>query len=266
MSDRSNNQEQSAIHDDHLNVVSPEELDRLAMESDDGTVNVSIEVLEQLKELDRLRAEKAALTASNNKAQRELRQRAIRDACLPTTIGGRDGIPHTELNVVVGNSPDQLAANARTMLTSLNEGVANAPFQGNTTIALVPVIIYPFALDKGPSSYAKDAKGKPLNDFDLGETRLQRTSTTVTVRDPSTGKPREVLINGYARLQIDTWAMSRNYTPESIDEQAERTSTRLTFNKFGDLTESEDDGNSLFIPSQATDAAPSDAESTPATL
>lgn len=193
----------------------------------------------------------AATEAEKARFMAELTQLRIKSDCLPTTIGGYNGVHPHEMDLVMGTSPHQLLTNVYAQF-----GKEKSPFK--RPIVLIPVEIWPDAVqpDNRPTLSLVDKNNawgngadEPCPNYQVGTTRIQETYLSVPIR--VAGINRTVSLQGMAVLNIHPFSP---FSPDDVRDRLDRRESRTTFSKHGGVASDSalEDGTGTFIPSHAT--------------
>lgn len=154
-------------------------------------------------------------------ATSRLLTRAEKEArCVPTIIGGSDGIPPS---------------------SDFDIKITASPLSDNESVAWIPVILWPIPV-------AETRGGRTF--YNIGRTTVRESYAICTLMDAQ-GKPRHYALSGFASLSVVT-----ELTP---DEVADRIAQSDTLGLLARLTDDDVPGTSAqapFIPSQASSSRP----------
>lgn len=173
----------------------------------DATVEITLEDLAamraQSEELASLRRTLTDMQAKSTLQEDQLRRAKIERECVPTIIGGPTGVHPADLDIIVGFTPNQLIAN----LTAL---FGRSDTRMPTGIALVPVRLFPAALQPKDRPYVCDRAGHPRTDRDtgapirnflVGQSQFQESYATAHILVD--GAPLTVALSGMAILNVN---------------------------------------------------------------
>ena len=180
--------------------------------------NLSAQLEASKREAEAAKSQVAALE-SRVKATTQLLTRAEREArCVPTVIGGSDGISPSE---------------------SFDIRLAPSPFNTNETVAWIPVVLWPIPV-------AETRNGRTFNN--VGKTSVRESLSIYTVTDAK-GRLRHFALTGYASLSV--------IAELSADEVADRIAQRDSLGLLSQLTDDDHNETSQppFIPSEHSQRA-----------
>lgn len=145
------------------------------------------------------------------------------DASQPLIIGGRDGIPPSDIDITISRGSSSF---------------------GERQIAWVPVVLFPTPVPRtGPSAYYTTSRGERIRNIDLGRTTIRESLATAIIRNRA-GKLVEVSMTGFATLSL-----SHRSPNEIADRVASRDHQLKREKTWGD---DDNPDESPFIPSEQT--------------
>lgn len=253
-----------SLRDDHLEELTPEELQAQEL-LDQGVIDdTEAELLRMAGATDAERRKREAAEAETNRLKRELARRdAERLVYIDVIGGGRNATTHPDsMDLIAGSSPAQLLANLKIAFGGDEDPFAEGP------IVLVPVRIWPMAIQPSPSGNLgitgnpqlpfNDKDGNPIPNLVLGMTRIQQSYASVKALVEGHRIP--VSLTGMATINVNPFNRDPNAVADNLDRSARW--TRYSSNG-ADTNNDTDTPSSMDTPAFTPSEQPPDAPSRP---
>lgn len=194
--------------------------------------------LRRVEELERaehaLRTKEAELKKLESQTKLRTVFRRLMAACVPTRIGGRDGIHPSSLDIRI-------------------EEVRSPSSSSSSYIAWIPVPLWPVAKPGKP--FLNRYTGQSQMTADLGETSVTESLSTALVYVPELDaagnlKRRPVSLKGFARISVSS------QTPAEIERRADRRELKSLFEDVSPASDHDDEVDTAAHGGASMDEAP----------